>query len=269
MEIVGIAAASPSGQNVRPSMFFARSPIRVDIAARAAAVIEARQHLLQPGRAFAARNAPAAAFMRVELHDAQRGLHHVGVFVHDDHAARPEHRSPPSPASRNPSATSHSSAFSTGHDEPPGITAFNFLPPRIPPPTSSIICASGEAQRQLIDAGLVHMPGEAEQPRAAVLRRAERRERRAAIANDRRHRAERLDVVQHRGALERAGDRRKRRPDARDAALAFERFEQRRFLAALVRAGAGVRVADRNRNPCPECSCRDSRVRTPRRSRDP
>ena len=38
-------------------------------------------------------------------------------------------------------------------------------------------------------------------------------------------------------------DGRKRRPDARNAALAFERFEQRRFLAALVSAGAGVRVA--------------------------
>ncbi len=34
----------------------------------------------------------------------------------------------------------------------------------------------------------------------------------------------------------------KRRTDARDAALAFERFEQRRFLAALVGARAGVRV---------------------------
>ena len=136
---------------------------------------------------------------------------------------------------------SHSSAFSTGQDEPPGITAFSFLPPRMPPPTSSIIC-SREAQRQLVNAGLVHVAGEAEQPGAAVLRRAERREGRAAVANDGRNRAEGLDVVQHRRALERARDGRKRRPDARDAALAFERIEQRRFLAALVGARAGVRV---------------------------
>ncbi len=46
-------------------------------------------------------------------------------------------------------------------------------------------------------------------------------------------------------------DGREGRPDARDAALAFERFEQRRFLAALVRAGAGVRVTDRNRSRVP------------------
>src|SRR6266542_2020826 len=39
---------------------------------------------------------------------------------------------------------SHSLDVSTGHDEPPGTNAFNFLPPRIPPPTSSIICCTGK-----------------------------------------------------------------------------------------------------------------------------
>ncbi len=36
-------------------------------------------------------------------------------------------------------AMSHSSAFRTGQDEPPGTTAFSFLPPRTPPPTSLIM----------------------------------------------------------------------------------------------------------------------------------
>ena len=34
---------------------------------------------------------------------------------------------------------SHSEAFSTGEEEPPGMTAFNFFPLRMPPQTSSII----------------------------------------------------------------------------------------------------------------------------------
>ena len=47
-----------------------------------------------------------------------------------------------------------------------------------------------EAHRQLVNAGLVDVPGEAEQARAAVFRRAERREGRAAVADDRRNRAQ-------------------------------------------------------------------------------
>ena len=90
-EIVGIAAASPSGQNVRPSMFFATSSIRSMSCGRPMPSSNRAKHLLQPRRAFAARNAPAAALMLVELHDAQRGLHHVGVLIHDDHAARAQH----------------------------------------------------------------------------------------------------------------------------------------------------------------------------------
>ena len=48
MEMVGIAAASPSGQNVRPSMFFAISPIRLMSLRVPAAFVEARQDLAQP-----------------------------------------------------------------------------------------------------------------------------------------------------------------------------------------------------------------------------
>ena len=51
----------------------------------------------------------------------------------------------------------------------------------------------------------------------------------AAIEDDRRHGAERLDVVQNGGALACARHRRERRTDAGDAALAFERFQQRGY----------------------------------------
>ena len=40
--------------------------------------------------------------------------------------------------------TSISPAVNTGQDEPPGMTHFNFLPPGMPPPTSSIIRRSGK-----------------------------------------------------------------------------------------------------------------------------
>src|SRR5580704_14158531 len=54
--------------------------------------------------------------------------------------------------------TSHSSAFNTGHDDPPGITAFNFLPPRIPPPTSLIIRNSGKPIGSSYTPGLLTCP---------------------------------------------------------------------------------------------------------------
>jgi hypothetical protein len=40
-------------------------------------------------------------------------------------------------------ATSHSSALSTGTEDPPGMTAFSLRPFHTPPPCSSIICLSG------------------------------------------------------------------------------------------------------------------------------
>ena len=59
------------------------------------------------------------------------------------------------------------------------------------------------------------------------------------------------------------------RPDARIAALAFERFHQRRFFAALVGARAGMRQQIEIEARCPEYFCRDTRARKLRRSRRP
>src|SRR5207245_11172040 len=100
-----------------------------------------------------------------------------------------------------------------------------------------------EAHGQFINAGPVQMSGQAEQASASVLGRTERGESGPAVANNRGHGAESLDIVQHGRALERAGYGRERRPDARNTALPFERFEQRRFFADLVCSGAGLRIA--------------------------
>ena len=133
---------------------------------------------------------------------------------------------------------SHSSARSTGQDDPPGTTAFSFL--AVPNAAADFVDHPQEieAHRQLVHAGLVHVTRQAEQARAAVLWRAEIGEPLPAVQNDRRDRAECLDVVEDGRGLPCAGNGRKRRPDSRNSALAFERFEQRRFFAALVRARA-------------------------------
>src|SRR5260370_8105110 len=49
------------------------------------------EHLAQPSGAFAAGDAPAAGFVRVEMHDAARHAHPAGVFVHADLPAVPHH----------------------------------------------------------------------------------------------------------------------------------------------------------------------------------
>ena len=62
----------------------------------------------------------------------------------------------------------------------------------------------------------------------------------AAHLHDVRDRRQRLDVVDDRRLRVEAFDRGERRLEARHAALAFERLEQRGLLAADVRAGAAV-----------------------------
>src|SRR5258706_3190685 len=64
---------------------------QVDVAPRSPAFMETDQQLPQPGRPLAPGDAPAAALVRVESHDAQQSFHHAGVLVHDHHSAGPEH----------------------------------------------------------------------------------------------------------------------------------------------------------------------------------
>ena len=85
------------------------------------------------------------------------------------------------------------------------------------------------------------MPGNAQQTRPAVFRRTEIGVGSATLQEDVRDGRVGLDIVQYGGALERADLRRERRFEARIAALAFERFQQRGLLPALVRARARLR----------------------------
>src|SRR5215472_5576441 len=53
-----------------------------------AAVVESRKRLLEPVCTFATGNAPAAALVLIELHDAQSKFHHARLIVHDHYASR-------------------------------------------------------------------------------------------------------------------------------------------------------------------------------------
>ena len=113
----------------------------------------------KPAGAFAARRALAAGFFKIKIRQALQRFHHASGFVHHDHRAGAEHRT----------------CFGNGivihvgghHDirrakpacdDPPGITALNFLPPRMPPAISSNF-ANGVPSRHFIVAGPLHMAG--------------------------------------------------------------------------------------------------------------
>ncbi|KAG1438678.1 hypothetical protein G6F57_019745 [Rhizopus arrhizus] len=65
---------------------------QVQIFRTAVTVFDAMHHAIEPAGAFAARRALAAAFLEIEVRQAQERLHHAARFVHDDHSARTEHR---------------------------------------------------------------------------------------------------------------------------------------------------------------------------------
>src|SRR5207237_3274925 len=91
--------------------------------------------------------------------------------------------------------------------------------------------------------GLIDMAVEAEQACPAVLRSSHCRKGFAAIANDRGRGAECFYIIKYCGALKRSRYCRKRRANARNAALAFKRFQQCRFLSDFIRSGAGLGIA--------------------------
>ena len=91
-------------------------------------------------------------------------------------------------------------------------------------------------------ARLVDVTGDAEQLRAGIVGTAEARKPLRAAAQDGRHNGDRLHVVHRRRATIEACVGREWRLQAWLALLAFEAFEQRRFLAADIGPGAVVDV---------------------------
>src|SRR5262249_25514637 len=70
---------------------FGKFTDQINVFAAPEASVETLEHLAQPSGAFTARDAPAARFVRIEMHNAPRHIHHAGVFVHHYHAAGTHH----------------------------------------------------------------------------------------------------------------------------------------------------------------------------------
>ena len=100
--------------------------------------------------------------------------------------------------------------------------------------------AQRDAERRLVLAGALHVAGQRVERVALALLGAHRGEPLGAVQHDAGHRGDRLDVVHDGRARVEAVRGRERRAQPRLAAVALERVEQRRLLAADVRAGAGV-----------------------------
>ena len=89
----GVAAASPNAHSVLPTMLFADADQQIDVAHLPFAVLDARQDLVEPVAALAARRALAARLVLVEVEQVLRRPHHAGGLVHHDDAGRAQHRS--------------------------------------------------------------------------------------------------------------------------------------------------------------------------------
>src|SRR3569623_1259442 len=228
----GIAARAASAAHAAARYVGAH----VEIALPALAVLDAVNHARQPARAFAARRALAAGFLEVEMSDTCQHIHHAGVYVHDDHRTRAQHR-----AGLGNGVIVHVDLHHrlAGHYRYCRTAGKHRLQILAAAHAARHIEQGRErrAERYFVIAGRVDVARHREYFRSAVGGRAHFQKPFAAVAHDGRHRRERLRVDDGGGAAVQAVARRKRRLEARLAFLAFQRFQQCGLFAADIGAG--------------------------------
>ena len=226
---------------------------------------EARERLLLAHRADAARDALAARLVAEEGGDPLEEPRQVDGVVEDEDDARAERRS-----GRAGALERERHVEVVGAEEAAGGPAHQHRLQR--PPARD---AAGEiehlAQRRpeahLVRARARDVAREAEELRPGRALGADLRERRAGAEHDVEHVDERLDVV-HDGRLSEEADLDgERRLVARLAALALDRLEDRRLLAADVGARRRAGSRRRTRSPRPSRPRRGTRARGPPRAR--
>ena len=216
---------------------------QVEILLAPVPVLDAVQHPLQPAGSLPAGGALAARLPREELGDPPGRPDHAGRRVHDRDRPRAEHRAGLGHLVLTEGEVELVGAEPRGRD-PPGDDRLD-------------LAAAGDAAAQhrrvdqvpegglhhlhLVGPRVSHVAREGEEPRAGRAPTAQGGEGRPAVGHDPRQVGHRLDVVHHRRLTVEADDGREvRRLDAGEAALALERLEQGRLLAADVGAGARV-----------------------------
>ena len=217
------------------------------------------QRLAQPARALTAGDTPSTRLVRVKVHDPPRHVYHAGVFIHDHHAARAQHR-----AGFGHRVVVHRDVDLIARQQRTRTSAGDH---RLD------LFIAGYAARHLVDkllhvhpkwhfvnAGFIDVPRDAQHACAAIFRRATIRIDFAALENNRWHGAQRLHVIDDCRASVQADDRGERRLDARVAPFALQRFHQRRFFTTLISARARmneqVEIETRAKNIFPEITAR-------------
>ena len=204
---------------------------------------EPGQELLLADRADPAGHALAARLVAEERGDPAQRAGEVDRLVEDhDHPGSERRIDRPGAFERQRRVER------LGSDEDPGRPAEQDRPDRLrpwptpaaagTPPASSSSCAQGRPERDLVDSRPGDVAGEAEELRPGRAFGPDRGIGRAAVAQDQRNVGERLDVVDRGGLAEQPDLDRERRLVARLAALALDRVEEGRLLAADVGAGA-------------------------------
>ena len=285
---IGHAAASPSAQIVLPAMPCAIVAEQIEVAGLAVAVGDAARDLLEPAGALAARRALAARLVREELHDAARAR--CGMSVWSSMTTMPPEPAivrsarPPPRSNCWPGRTIDGLDALVGlqrvelarHVELVGVERRHRHAARdhrldlaaLPHAAADVV---DDLALNVMPIGSSNTPGLLTWPDTHTMRVPPERpmpsslNHGAALVDDERDVHQGLDVVDDRRVAEQALDRRERRLEARLAALALERVEQRGLFAADVRAGAAVHGEVTLEAACRGCSCRGSRARRLRR----
>src|ERR1035437_1287964 len=229
----GLAEAAEAGVLDHVAKFFQfREVARSSFAVRN--FVEEVVHL---HRARAAGDALAAGFIHAEFHEEARDLHHVRAVVHHDHAARTHDR-----AELAERFVIHRRVemlrWNAAARWPARLHGFDLAAVR----RATAHFFNDDAQRRahwnFDQAGVFNFAGERENFCAFAFLRADAREPFRAVAINRRHVREGLDVVDERRAAEQTALRREWWTRPRRAALSFDRRHERGFFAANKRARA-------------------------------
>ena len=188
----------------------------------------------------AAGDALAARFFHAKLHEKPGKVDHVGVLIHDDHAARAHHR-----AELGEGLVVDGRVEKFGRDAPAGRTSgLHGFDRAFARSASELLndLAEGHAHRNLDQPGPANRARQGEDLGSLAFRGADRGEPIAAFLDDRRHVGEGFDVVDQGRQIPEPGFGRVGGPGARYAPLALDRMQERGFLTADVCPGTNANI---------------------------